>query len=222
MKRQPALLAFATVAMIVAACTGGGLRTEVRGSGVLATETRPVTGFDRILVSGFGTVHVEITGAESLRVEAEDNILDVLTIEVVNGRLELGHRAFTNIIPNRDITYHITAASLDAVAVAGSGALDVGEVDAGTFSVSVSGSGGVAPSGRTGQLTVDISGSGRYVGADLEAEVASVTVSGSGLAVVGASESLAASVSGSGSIRYLGEPVVAPRVSGSGSISPRR
>ncbi|HEX5148420.1 MAG TPA: hypothetical protein VFW02_05015 [Candidatus Limnocylindrales bacterium] len=64
MNRQPApLLVLATVAMIVAACTGGGLRTEVRGSGVLATETRPITGFDRILVSGFGSVHVVVAVA---------------------------------------------------------------------------------------------------------------------------------------------------------------
>lgn len=220
MNRQSApLLVLATVVLILAACTGGGPRTEVRGSGVLATETRLVSGFDRILVSGYGRVHVEITGAESLRVEAEDNILDVLTIEVVDGRLELGHRAFTNIVPTRDITYYITAASLDAVAVAGSGIVDIREVDAGAFAVSVSGSGSVAPSGRTGQLTVDVSGSGRYVGADMEAEVASVEVSGSGQAVVGASESLAASVLGSGSIRYLGDPLVASQVSGSGSIS---
>jgi len=221
MNRQPAPpLVLAAVVLMVAACTGGGLRTEVRGSGVLATETRPVAGFDRIRVSGYGRVHVEITGVESLRVEAEDNILDALTIEVVDGSLELGHRAFTNIVPTRDITYHITAASLDAVTVAGSGALEVGELDTGAFDVSVSGSGSVAPSGHTSRLTVDLSGSGRYVGADLEAEDASVGVSGSGEAVVRASRSLAASVSGSGSIRYLGHPAVTPRVSGSGSVSP--
>lgn len=220
MKRQGAtLLVLAAVVVTLAACAGTGLRTEVRGSGVLVTDTRPVSGFNRILVSGYGTVYVTIGATESLRIEAEANILDVLTMDVVDGRLELGHREFTNIVPTRDITYHITAVSLDAVAVVGSGTLDVADVDAGTFAVSIAGSGSVEPSGRIGQLTVDVSGSGRFVGARLATEVASVAVSGSGQAIVSARDHLAASVSGSGSIRYLGDPVVAQRISGSGSIS---
>ena len=221
MNRLPtALLSLVIPAMALAACTGDGMRTEVRGSGVLATETRPVSGFSRIMVSGPGVVHVEISGTESLAVEAEDNILDVLTIEVVNGRLELGHRAFTNIVPTREITYRITAASLNAVAVSGSGQLDVAPVGVSSFSVSISGSGSIAPSGSTASLSVDVSGSGAYLGANLSADTAEVNVSGSGQALVNASQDLVASVSGSGSIRYLGDPALTRTVSGSGTVSP--
>ena len=221
MRGRSAALISVTIAMLaLAACSGGGLRTEVRGSEMLVTERPPVAGFSSILVSGHGVVHVAITGTESLEVEAEDNILAVLTIEVVNGQLRLGHLAHTNIIPTRDITYRITAARLDGVAVAGSGTLDVAGVTTGDFAVSVAGSGSVIPTGRAGNLIVDVSGSGAYLGAGLEAGAVAAGVSGSGEAVVGVTRTLAATVSGSGAIRYLGDPLVAAQVSGSGSVLP--
>ena len=221
MHRQSAPLVLLLITVIaLAACGGGGLRTEVRGSGTLTTQTRGVSGFDRILVSGPGVVHVAITGTESLEVQAEDNILGALTIEVVDGRLELGHEAHTNIVPTRDITYTITVAQLDGVSIGGSGELDVAALATSAFSVSISGSGAVTPSGRTGELSVEISGSGRYLGADLAADEAVVAVSGSGEAIVNATHSLTAAVSGSGSIRYLGDPVLDREISGSGFIAP--
>jgi hypothetical protein len=204
------------------ACRGTGLRTEVRGSGVVVTEQRPVSGFDRISVSGQGTVHVELTGTELLEVEAEDNVLEVLTIEVVDGRLELGAEPFTSIEPTRDIIYRITAAHLTDVAISGSADLDVATVDGPGFVVSISGSGSVRPSGTTGELAVDISGSGRFLGDALESTTAEVSISGSGEADVRVADSLDASVSGSGVIRYAGSPTtVQKKVSGSGSITQR-
>jgi hypothetical protein len=217
-----ALCLLLAVGGLTAACSGGGLRTEVRGSGTVVTEQRDVSGFDEISVAGQGVVHVELTGTESLEVEAEDNILEVLTIEVVDGRLELGAEPFTSIEPTRDIVYRITAASLTDVAISGSAELDVATLDVPRFDVSISGSGSVRPSGTTVALQVDISGSGRYLGAALESTTADVNVSGSGEADIVVIDSLDASVSGSGSIRYAGDPAtVREEVSGSGSITRR-
>jgi len=207
---------------LLAACDETGLRTKVRGSGVVVTESRPVSGFDRISVSGQGTVHVEITGAESLEVEAEDNIMEVLTIEVVDGRLELGAEPFTSLEPTRGIVYRITAARLSDVSMSGSAELDVAPVDLDSFVVSISGSGSVRPAGRAKDLEVGISGSGRFLGEDLETSRAVVEVSGSGAAVVTVTDDLDASVSGSGRISYAGDPPrVRREVSGSGAITPR-
>jgi hypothetical protein len=204
------------------ACDGPGLRTEVRGSGVVVTEQRPVSGFDRISVSGRGIVHVEITGTESLEVEAEDNILEVLTIEVVDGRLELGAKPFTSLEPTREIVYRITAASLTAVSVSGSAEIDVATVDGDDFEVDISGSGSVRPVGATSRLEVDISGSGRFLGDELRSAEARISVSGSGQADVVVTDELDASVSGSGAVRYGGDPpMVSQDVSGSGSITSR-
>jgi hypothetical protein len=205
---------------LLAACDRAG--PEIRGSGNLTTESRAVSGFDRIVVSGQGVIHVDISGTESLEVEAEDNILDVLTTKVVNGRLELSVEPLTNIRPTREITYRITATQLRGVSISGSGQLDVSTVDTDAFEVRISGSGTVTPTGTSTHLDVEISGSGQFQGADLVSTTGSVNVSGSGAAVVNVTDDLSASVSGSGTIRYLGDPArLETSVSGSGSISRR-
>jgi hypothetical protein len=217
-----ALCLLLVITAVVEGCRGAGLRDEVRGSGNVVTEQRLVSGFDRISVSGQATVHVEITGTESLEVEAEDNVLEVLTIEVKNGRLELGTEPFKSVSPTRDIVYRITVARLTEVDISGSGQLDVATLDDTAFSVSVSGSGSVRPSGTVADLSVDISGSGRFLGEALESATADINISGSGGADVWVTDSLDAAVSGSGSVRYAGSPpVVQKDVSGSGTISER-
>ncbi len=205
---------------LLAACDG--VRNEVKGSGQLATESRDVGGFDRISVSGQGVIHVEMTGTESLVVEAEDNILAVLTIEVVDRVLELGVKPHVNIIPTQEITYRITAAELQGVSISGSGVLDVATLSGDVFEASIAGSGTVAPSGTSTRLDVAISGSGRFLGADMVSATCTVDVSGSGEAVVNVTDALSAAVSGSGAIRYVGDPVrLETSISGSGSIERR-
>jgi len=91
-----------TLFLVVGACSIVG----ERGSGTMATETRDVSGFDEIDLGGSGRVLIAVTGTESLTIEAEDNILPLLTTEVRNGRLELG--AKQSISPTREIVYTIT------------------------------------------------------------------------------------------------------------------
>ena len=73
--------------------------------------------------------------------------------------------------------------------------------------------------GRTGDLDVEVEGSGSADLADLRAHEARVAVRGSGDADVRAEERLDADVDGSGSIRYHGDPEVTERVDGSGDLS---
>lgn len=219
-----ARLAIVTLLAVVAGAPLAGcqgLRTEVHGSGTVVSESRTVSGFDRISISGPGVLTVAGAETESLQIEAEDNILAELTSSVSNGRLELGHDAFTNIVPTRPITYRITTRQLSGINVAGSAEATVSIVDKDRFEVIISGSGSVTIEGSTRQLTVDISGSGAFLGEALQADVADVSVSGSGHATVNASDDLTASVSGSGSISYIGTPNLHESVSGSGSIGPR-
>ncbi len=49
-----------------------------------------MSGFDQIVLMTSGDVNVEVTGKRPLVIEADDNILPLLTTQVVNGRLELG------------------------------------------------------------------------------------------------------------------------------------
>jgi hypothetical protein len=190
-----------------------------RGSGTMAIEARDVSGFSEIDLSGSGTVLVSVTGTESLTVEAEDNILPLLTTEVRDGRLVLGTKQ--SISPTRDIVYTITAINLDAVAVSGSGSVTAVDVVANGFEVDISGSGTVTPEGVSEDLDLSIGGSGAFKGESLVTATGTVSVSGSGDVVVNVTDDLVVDVSGSGSVEYIGDPAVSTSISGSGEISRR-
>lgn len=219
----------------VSACESPSL--GVRGSGDLATESRDVSGFDGVVLHGSGTVRIEVTGTESLTIEAEDNLLEYLTTDVVGRTLEL--ESSRSISPTEEIIYTITAESLESLAISGSGeiaaigitgsrldteingsgSISAQGIDVGVASIDISGSGGVELSGNAGDLDLSISGSGDFEGAGLTAMEGEVSVSGSGDAIVNVTDRLDAEVSGSGNIRYLGDPNVNADTRGSGSIS---
>jgi len=206
MRLRAAFVAF--LALLVSGC--------VVGSGDLTSSQRPVEGFDRIRLSTSGIALIEITGTDSLTIEAEENILPILTSDVVDGVLVLGSDgSFTS---SRGITYTITASSLQGVEVTGSGDLEADGIDSSSFVALISGSGSVRPSGQCTTLAIEVSGSGSFQGDDLRCAIGRVAVAGSGDARVDVTDTLDATVTGSGTIEYLGDPELSSSISGSGDI----
>jgi hypothetical protein len=191
-----------------------------QGSGDIRTEDRPVQGFSRIKAATFGTLTITQSGSESLSIEADDNILPLLTSEVRNGTLELGVRPNTW-ISNAHIAYTVTVKSLDEVELSGSGDARLVGIDTGALRISISGSGGVTSSGRAGDQRVQISGSGDYDGSDTGSKTATVDINGSGEAVLKVSDTLDVDINGSGDVEYIGDPAVNQDISGSGTVRRR-
>jgi hypothetical protein len=204
--------------MLVLVVAGCGSLGE-RGSGNVATEARDVSDFDQVDLSGAATVLIEVAGTQSLTIEAEDNILPLLTTEVTDGTLKLG--SSQRISPSRDVVYTITVVNLEAVAVSGSGSVTASGIDADAFKAEISGSGTVIPDGVSESLDVSISGSGSFEGEDLESATGSVSLAGSGDAVVNVTDDLDVKVTGSGNVQYLGDPKISISSSGSGKVSKR-
>jgi hypothetical protein len=207
-------------ALLVVGCDElGDAVAGVRGSGNVITEERDVTGFDEIVVLGSGDVVVSVTGTESLMIEAEDNIMPLLTTDVKNGRLELGSESsFSTTV---GIKYAITVVALEGVEINGSGDVVATGLDADSFAAEINGSGDIRLTGTSRELDVGINGSGGFQGEDLVAATGAVQVSGSGTAVVNVTDNLIASISGSGDIEYIGDPALDASTSGSGDISRR-
>lgn len=208
--------------VIVSGCDARlGAAPAVKGSGVVVEEKREASGFTQVRVSGVGEVTIERAEAESLAVEAEDNILPLLDTTVRYDALHLGTQEGASISPTRPIRYRVGVKELTAVGVSGSADIRASGVQAGRLVVRISGSGNVRLAGTAKELDVQITGSGDCEAAGLRCKSAKVVVSGSGGATVDAAEKLDATITGSGSVRYTGDPAVQQRVTGSGSVSPR-
>ncbi len=199
------------VAVLAAGCTFG--------SGSMIAETRNVSGFDEIVLLGSGDVIVSVTGTESLEIEAEDNVMPLLTSDVIDGRLELGVTG--SITTSRGITYTITAAQLEGVTIRGSGDINGTDIDAISFEAAIEGSGRIDLTGTSDDLTVRIEGSGDFDGRDLVSATGTVTVDGSGAALVNVTDELTVTINGSGDVEFIGDPLVFETINGSGNVSRR-
>ena len=235
--RYPLRLMLALLALPIAVACNVPFIPE-KGSGNMATESRDVSGFDQVSLSGIGTLVIEQGNREALTIEAEDNILPRIRTEVRNGRLEIGMRPGTSIQPTREIRYHLTMRDIHAIEVEGSADVESASIqtDALTLSlagsadarierfagdqlnVRISGSGTCTIAGDVTDQRVEIEGSGEYSAADLASETAAVDVAGSGDATVRVAQSLNVSIAGSGDVHYYGNPSINQRILGSGRI----
>lgn len=230
------LFAIALIALLLSGCT----LTGVRGSGNIVTESRLVSDFDRVSLSGSGHVVITQGAEEGLSVEADDNLMQYVRTKVSARTLELGLRfPGTIVTPSQPIRYNISVKDLVGLEVSGSGDIDVASIETERLEVKVSGSGDIRTYSLTAEaLNVDISGSGDVVLAgeapeqdikisgsgnldagDLRGEQVVLTINGSGDATVWATESLAGRLSGSGSVSYYGSPTMDVSTFGSGKIN---
>ena len=205
-------LALLAVGSVVTACSA------TAGSGQLATQSRQVSGFTSVELTGVGELSIDQTGTESLTVSAEDNLLPLLTSRVDGDTLILGKKPNTRIVTTKPITYTVTMKDITGLAVSGSGTINAPKLSTGALRVEISGSGVITTAGTTNDQNLEISGSGRYLADGLTSKTTTAEISGSGTANVVASETLDVKISGSGTLTYSGSPQISQTVSGSGRL----
>ena len=199
---------------------------KVKGNGKIITEKRTTASYDEINVSGFFDV-VLVSGKEgAISIQAEENILRYIKVEVEGNVLKIYTEKNVNISTNKNIILTVPFEQISFVSLSGSGdiiskntivsptfkaklsgsgdlTLDVKSSD---FEVNLSGSGDVVLTGNSDNFVSKTSGSGDVDATNLSAKNANLTISGSGDMKVNCTESLFARVSGSGDIEYKGDP----------------
>jgi len=216
---------------------GCGFMRCIHGSGRVISETRNVAEFSGISVGGNANLYITQGPTQSLRIEAEDNILPILrtkvegrTLVIENKRCIQNHRPINIYATMQDVRELeilgsgkiigetiITTNKLD-INISGSGKANL-EVNADKLKTRISGSGDMAFSGKVTDFDVIVSGSGNIRARNLETNSSFITVSGSGDCIVSAKDELDVTISGSGRVEYYGEPLkVHSNVSGSGKL----
>ena len=208
----------AVFALLLSGCNGGFGGT-ITGSGNVKTESRNVSGFQAVSLSGVGNLTIDENGTESLTVEAEDNLLPYIQTEVQGNRLVIGSKDNTNLNPTKPINYRLTVKDLNSIDLSGAGKIDGTGINTPKLAVNVSGAGNMTLAGKADSQEINLSGAGNYRAENLVSKNVKVSTSGAGSAVVQVSDTLDATVSGAGAVRYIGDPQVKQNVSGAGSVS---
>lgn len=210
---------------------------NVSGSGSITRETRTVSGFTQIEVSGAGEVILTQGSDEGLVIETDNNLMPYIETTVENGRLKIYPKQ-VNLRPTKILRYEISLKQINSVSlsgshkvhaehlkadnlnvsVSGSGRIVMPHLEANDLSIHISGSGNSQIAGKVIKQSISVSGSGDHNADSLDSQIAEIRISGSGSAIVWAREKLDVSVSGSGNIQYYGSPSVSQHVSGSGKV----
>ena len=206
-------------------------------------ETRTVGAFTEISLGGSSRVLVKQGSPQSVAVEGRKEDLADFETEVQGSQLRLKFRdqegRLFNSKSHGPVTVYVTAPSLKALRVGGSGKLEVNgplQADAMTLAVSgsgdlavpqlktdrlettVSGSGDVTVSGTATSNDIRISGSGKVKAHDLKTETSRARISGSGDAHVYASRTAEGTISGSGGMYVAGGAQLSSTTRGSGRV----
>ena len=180
MKRNLSLLLILLFFIPSLAC-GSFTTTSVAGCGDIETQMIDVSGFDRILLEGFGDVYIEQGQSESLSVQTDANLIPLLDIEVRGKELRLGTKRGVDVTPSESIIYNLTVQDLSSISLAGSGNFYVERVTSSDLTVSMPGSGNIdIKELNAGTLSIDLNGSGNINIDDIKAKAIDVSLKGSG------------------------------------------
>jgi hypothetical protein len=228
------------VALILAAystlSSGCQYITGTIGNGNVTKQDRTVGSFDALDVSSAFDVYLTQGNSNSLTVEADDNLLPLITTEVVGNTLKI--YSAKPITHAKSMKIYLTFVTLKSIEVSGavdlktqnkisgpemhmtcSGASDADmEVAYDKFDMDCSGASKMTLRGTAGDVNVDFSGASKLNAYDLVVENMYLDISGAGEANVNVTKNLRAEISGAGDVRYKGNPNIDQHVSGAGSV----
>lgn len=177
----------------------------------------PISGVESVDFLGPGTLSIT-KGPPSLRIDAPDNLLGVITTEVSNGQLTLGTRPGSQPSGVGNIVYHLSVDQLRELRATGSGTIEAEGISEPSFTFEGLGSADASVTGKADELSLSLAGSGNFDGSELATSRATAELSGSGDARLAVSDTLQAELSGSGSVEYSGDPRVTQSAHGSGRV----
>lgn len=195
-------------------------KDTVQGDGHVRLEQRAVSNLPELDMTGPVQMEVRVGQAPTLQVEADGNLLPLVHTEASGGTLRIWVEG--SVRTNNAIRVIYTVPQLSQIRSTGSGRLRVSELNGGALTLTKTGSGASALSGKVGNLNLELTGSGDVDASALHSGNANLSLTGSGGITLGKAdgESLNVKVRGSGDVRASGAAKqLNARVTGSGGAN---
>jgi Putative auto-transporter adhesin, head GIN domain len=185
----------------------------VAGSGQFVTESRPVQAISHVIATAGLRVTIAHTGAPSLDITAEDNIIPLIESVERGGVLTLGWKPSIGSVSAQGVEIRVGVRELRGVEASGAAQIDVDGIRTGDFTVALSGASQFSASGVVERLLLDASGASRVRAAALACGSVSARLSGASHVLVRIGRSLVATLSGASLLEFHGDPSVEATVS---------
>lgn len=189
----------------------------VQGNNQKAIDERVLAPFSGIIVKGSASVICTISDSQKVVVEADSNLLELISTEVRNNILFVTTKGSYS--TSNPINIVCSTPALLTAEVSGSGDIDIFELNQETITLHVSGSGDITAQGRVTEVSANVRGSGDIDCTELIAAVGRATLNGSGDIRISCNERITADCNGSGDIKVYGKPAIQnTHHNGSGAI----
>ena len=213
---------------------------RVRGSGHITSENRMESGFNSIDVSGAIDVYIKQDSTTSVKVEADDNILQYIEVHTDGSTLEIYTENTMRLKPSHKIKVYVSNPEYRNFQVSGASSIHSEneitspetlhveisgasegklEVNAPKVSVNLTGASNVNIKGKTKDFEGGASGASEIRGFDLLSENADVDASGASHIEIFASVKIAGQSSGASSVDYRGNAQANVEKSGASSVN---
>jgi len=210
--------------------------TGFKGSGDAATQERNISGVKSVSISAGMNLYIQQAGSESLRIEADDNVIPKILTEVKNGHLEIKYKPWIfgfggiNIksppVTDMDAIKASSGANVQSSMInteslkitLSSGSSGKVEIDAAKLNVDLSSGSNLTIEGTVEKQEADLSSGVKYDAYNLKSREAALNVSSGAVADIDVSERLDVNISSGATVRYIGTPQIVSNISSGGNL----
>lgn len=195
------LIASLSVLLLMSCCS----YQSTKGSGNVITENRTVSDFSKIECSSGLIVYLSQGDTHSVKVVADDNVIESITTKVSNNTLVINHRGnFRNV---KSLKIYVTFVSLDKLNVSSGSMVSAEEnLDMGNLNINVSSGAIVKMKGEVKNLVVK-SASGSILSCEkFKAKNCTLNAGSGSVCDVYASGNLIINASSGSVVNYYGKP----------------
>jgi len=193
----------------------------IHGSGRIVSQTRNVDECNGITIHSVGDVYLTQDTVQSIRIEADDNIIENVITKKENGILLVGlpEGSYSNVT----LRIYVSLKTIQSISINGAGNLNTQNmIECNELNCGINGAGNINLKGSGNYLNCLINGAGNIDAEKFVAKKCKAFVNGAGNCTVYASEELDATVNGVGNIYYYGNPpIVKTSITGLGQIIKR-
>jgi len=113
--RKNLILLFVFAAFGVAVNAQKSNRTRIEGSGNLITKEFPVKSFDELSASGVFELKLSQGDKEQVKIEAEDNLMELFTVENTGSKLDIHMKKGVDLNTKKKMTVYVTFKNLKSM-----------------------------------------------------------------------------------------------------------